>query len=104
MSVEVLKKEFVPKYLSDGEPKFYRFLILLALNELILSEKGVIKTASPEIRFLEYYNQFIILYRREGEQVYLDMARIFRKAAHKIYRALLKKNIVEKNTKFLNLV
>lgn len=104
MSVEALKKEFVPKYLAAGEPKFYRFLLFYALNKLIYIESGTYKGTSPELEFMEYYNRFIILYRREGEEVYLDLARVFRRAAHKIYRAMLKKNMTERNPKFLNLV
>ena len=104
MSVEALKKEFVPKYLAAGEPKFYRFLLLYALNKLIYIEKGSFKGISPETEFLDYYDQFIILYRREGEEIYLDLARVFRRAGHKIYRIMLKKKMTEYNPRFLNLV
>jgi hypothetical protein len=104
MSVDGLKKEFVPKYQAVGEPKFYRFLLLYALNKLIYIEKGSFKGVSPETEFLDYYDQFIILYRREGEEIYLDLGRVFRRAAHKIYRIMLKKKMIEKNPRFLNLV
>jgi len=104
MSAEALKKQFVPKYLATGELKFYRFLLLYALNKLIHIEKGSFKGKTPELEFLDYYDQFIFLYRREGEEVYLDLARVFRKAAHKVYRVMLKKNMTERNVKFLNLV
>lgn len=104
MSVEAIKKEFVPKYLAAGEPKFYRLLLLYALNKLIHIEKGSFKGKSPEMEFLDVYDQFIILYRREGEEVYLDLARVFRKAAHKVYRVMLKKKMTPKNERFLNLV
>ncbi len=104
MSVEAIKKEFVPKYLAAGEHKFYRLLLLYALNKLIYIEKGSFKGKSPELEFLDVYDQFIILYRREGEEVYLDLARVFRKAAHKVYRVMIKKKMTEKNERFLNLV
>jgi hypothetical protein len=104
MSVDGLKKEFVPKYLAVGEQKFYNFLLTYALNKLISIEKGSYTGESPELEFLDYYERFMILYRREGEDVCLDLARVFRKAAHKIYRVLLKKNKTERNLKFLNLV
>lgn len=104
MSVEGLKKEFVPKYLAAGELKFYRFLLLYALNKLIHMDKGSLKGKSPELEFLDYYDQFIILYRREGEEIYLDLARVFRKTGHKVYRVMLKKKMTEKNSRFLNLV
>ncbi len=104
MSAEALKKEFVPKYLAAGESKFYRLLTVYGVKKMMEIEKGTYKGISPELHFLESYNQFIILYRREGEEVYLALARVFRRAAHKIYRLMLKKNMTEKNTKFLNLV
>jgi hypothetical protein len=104
MSVDVLKETFIPKYLATGEEKFYRFLLLYALNKLIAIEKGVYNGEIPNLEFLDYYNRFIILYRRENEEVYLQVARIFRKAGHKIYRIMLKKNMTEINPKFLNLV
>jgi hypothetical protein len=107
MSVEALKKDFVPKYLAAGEEKFYRFLLLFALNKLIFINKvgkDSFKGESPELEFLDYYDQFIILYRREGEEIYLDLARVFRKAGHKVYRVMLKKKMTERNNRFLNLV
>lgn len=104
MSVEALKKEFAPKYLAGGKLKFYRFLLLYALNKLICIEKQTYKGVSPELEFMECYNQSITLYRREGESIYLDLSCVFRKAGHKIYRTMLKKKMIEKNSKFLNLV
>lgn len=104
MSPDSLKKEFVSKYLAVGEQKFYRFLLVYALNKLVLIEKEVSLDMTPDLEFLEYHNRFIILYRREGEEVYLQVARIFRKAAHRIYRIMLKKDMTAPNAKFLNLV
>lgn len=103
MSAEGLKKGFVPRYLAAGELRFYRFLLVYALNKLIRIEKDSFKGRSPELEFLDIYDEFIILYRREGEEIYLDLARVFRKAAHKVYRVMLKKNMTEKNSRFLNL-
>lgn len=104
MSAEALKEKFVPKYLTIGDSKFYRFLLFYAMNKLVYTVKGTYKGISPELEFLNYYDQFIILYRREGEEIYLDIARSFRRAAHKIYRVMLKKNMTVRNPKFLNLI
>lgn len=104
MSENILKQEFVPKYLASGEEKFYKFLLVYALNKLIAIEKKLYKGISPDLELLDYHDQFIILYRREGEGVYLHLAKCFRKAAHKIYRAMLKKDMITRNSKFLNLV
>ena len=104
MSADVLKQEFVPRYLSAGEQKFYRFLLTYALNKLVLIEKKVYEGLDPHLEFLDYYDRFIILYRREGDEVYLEVARVLRKAAHKIYRIMLRKDMTTSNAKFLNLV
>ena len=100
-----LKKEFIPKYLAAGEQRFYRFLLLYGLNKLVMIEKGTFRGITPEAQLLRCHDEFVILYKREGEQVYLDLARIFRRAAHKIYRIMLKKKMTEPNPeKFLTLV
>ena|ERR1700686_957650 len=104
MSVDVLKQEFVPKYLASGEQKFYRFLLVYGLNKLIAFERGVYKGEMPNLEFLEFHDRFIVLYRREGEEIYLKVARLFRKAANKLYRVMLKKKMTDINPKFLNLV
>ena len=104
MSAEVLKKEFVSKYLEAGEQKFYRFLITYALNKLILIKNESYKGISPDLEYLAYYDKFMILYRREGDEVYLSIAKMIRKAGHRIYRIMLKKNMTSINPKFLNLV
>jgi hypothetical protein len=104
MGTDVLKQEFLPKYLANGEHKFYRFLLIYALNKLIAIENGIYKGETPNLEFLNYHDKFIILYKREGDEVYLQLARMLRKAGHKIYRIMLKKNMTEINHKFLNLV
>jgi hypothetical protein len=104
MNIEIVKQEIVPKYISSGEQKFYRSIIFLALQKLIATEKGIYNGTPPHLEYLEYHETFLILYRREGDDVYLQIARMLRKAAHKIYRIMLKKNMTVFNSKFLNLV
>jgi len=104
MTVDVLKQEFVPKYLASGDQKFYQFLLVYALKKLVATEKGTYNGVAPDLELLDYHDKFIILYRREGEEVYLNLARCFRKAAHKIYRVMLKKKMTVRNSRFLNLV
>jgi hypothetical protein len=104
MAVDGLKAEFVSRYQALGELKFYAFLLTYAMNKLVSIERGTYNGESPELEFLDYQERFMILYRREGEDVCLDLARIFRKASHKIYRVLLRNNRTVRNNKFLNLV
>lgn len=104
MGIDSIKQDFLPKYIAIGELKFYQFLIFYALNKMIVIQKESYKGITPDLEFLEYHDASVILYRREGDEVYLKLARCFRKAAHKIYRAMLKKNMIDRNVKFLNLV
>lgn len=104
MTADTLKKQFLPKYLSSGEERFYNFLLFYAVSKLSAIDKKEYKGIPPHLEFLEYYDQFIILYRREGDEIYLNIAKVFRKAAHKMYRIMLKKQFTPRNNKFLNLV
>ena len=56
------------------------------------------------VEYIKKHDEFITLFRREGNSEYLNIARIFRKAGHKIYRLMLKRGITQKNNKFLNVV
>ena len=103
MIAEALKKEYIPKY-YDGESKFYRHLLFSALYKLVLIGKNDYKGMTPELEYIDCYGAFIILYRQEGDDSYLQMARLFRKAAHKVYRIMLRKKMTSYNPKFLNLV
>jgi hypothetical protein len=99
-----LKDSFVPKYLAVGDEKFYHHLIMIAMLKVILIKQGTYKETSPEILFLDLYDQFLLLYRREGEETFLKIAKVFRRAAHKMYRVLLKQNLCQYNSKFLNII
>ncbi len=103
MNHDFLKKEFLSKYLSLGRDKFYKSLLFYAIKKILSSQQQE-DAISANLELLEYYDQFIILYRRDGDQNYLEVAKLLRKAAHKIYRIMLKKNLTPRNDKFLNLV
>jgi hypothetical protein len=104
MNLDLLKKELLPKFLQDGDVKFYRSLLILALNKLVLLSQDNYKGTLPNLELLDYHDQFIILYRREGDEVYLTVAKVFRRAAHKIYRIMLKKKMCNTDKRFLNLL
>ncbi|HWZ21746.1 MAG TPA: hypothetical protein VNW06_03785, partial [Cytophagaceae bacterium] len=80
MSGDILKSEFVDKYHSVGQQKFYRFLLCYAINKLIKIRDGEYKGATPEVEFLAYSDRFLFLYRRESDEEYLELSKIFRKA------------------------
>jgi hypothetical protein len=102
MQSDNIKKLFINKYSTVGEEKFYKFLITYALNRIV--ETSPKDNYNPAMELMDYYDMFLKLYRREGEDIYMDLARQFRRAGHKIYRVILKKGLTEKNAKFLNLV
>jgi hypothetical protein len=99
-----LKESFVPKYLAVGDEKFYHHLIMIAMLKVILIKQGNYKETSPEILFLDLHDQFLLLYRREGDETFLQVAKVFRRAAHKMYRVLLKQKLCSYNSQFLNIV
>jgi hypothetical protein len=102
MIPEEEKKIFVSKYSTIGDEKFYRFLLDYAFNKIEENKDEI--DFHPELELLDYHDIFIFLYRKENEPVYLEIAKLFRKAAHKIYYSMLKKNLCSTNQKFLNLV
>jgi hypothetical protein len=104
MSVDGLKDDFVPKFITNGEDKFYRSLLFLAINKLALIKEGLYKGALPHLEYLDYCDRFLILHRREGDEIYLRIAKMLRRAAHRIYRIMLKAKMASYNDKFLNLV
>jgi hypothetical protein len=59
---------------------------------------------SPEIELLEQAEHFLRLYRKDGDGFYLDISRALRKAGHKVYRLMRKKNLITKNARFLQAV
>jgi hypothetical protein len=96
-------KEFLTRYLKDGNERFYRFLLSEAIDKLVRIEAGL-EAASPEIDLLAFAERFTQLYRKEGNTSYLELSRLFRKAGHKVYRLMLKKSLTHKNPKFLQAV
>lgn len=111
MIPEEAKKLFITKYSSFGNDKFYKFLLNYAVNRIVSNEeikkdnpKADIAGVSPEAELMDYHDRFLLLHRRENETVYLDIAKLFRKAGHKIYRIMLKKEMIDKSNRFLNLV
>lgn len=105
-SNNAFKTEYLDKYYAVGEQKFYRFLLCTAISKILKIKSGEYKgnQSTPDVELLEYAERFLILYRRDGEEIYLSVSKTLRRAAHRIYRLLLKKDMVVKNSKFLNLV
>jgi hypothetical protein len=96
-------KQLTDRYQKDGNERFYRYLLGSAVERLVRIQAGLDAT-SPEIELLEQAEHFLRLYRKEGVDCYLDISRLLRKAGHKVYRLMLKKNLTPKNARFLQVV
>jgi len=100
MNEQALKQQFSDTYKAIGSDSFYKFLISRSIE--VLKEDSKKKV---HLELLQYYDHFLVFYRRESEIIYLEMCKIFRKAAHFIYRYMLNNKILQhKNNKFLQLV
>ena len=96
-----VKKLFLTKYSQIGDEKFYQFLVEYATNRL---NKGELQHPTPENELISYHDKFLSLYRKEENIDYLEMAKLCRKAAHKVYKMMLEVGLTQQNNKFLNLV
>lgn len=103
MTEDLSKSEFYKKYAYVGEAKFYRFLLCYGVNKIVKVEKDE-TFISPEIELLELSNKFLFSYRRQSNLEFLEISKLLRKAANKIYRMMLKKDLTNHNNKFFNLV
>ena len=92
------------QYLELGERKFYNKIMLLALDRVDLISNNLYKGTYPHIEYIKVYDKLYLLYKQEGDDIFLNIAKLFRKASNKIYRTLLKKKLIEKNNKFFNLI
>lgn len=104
MDIKKLKTEFLPKYKTLGENKFYELLLSLAMKKVNILNAHDKKRQYPDQELLVCYEQFLHIYRRENDIIFLEIAKIFRRAAHTIYRVMLSKKLTARNAKFLNLV
>ena len=98
------KTDYIGQYNTIGEQKFYLLLVSEAMSKVNKMRIKDYKGRSPELELIECSEKFLSLYRKDKEELYLDMQRIFRRAAHSVYRKMLKLKMITKNPKFLNLV
>lgn len=98
------KTDFVAMFHTVGEERFYRSLLSEAVSILIKIKDGNYKGISPEIELLNGSERFLQLFRRGNEAVHLELARLFRRAGHRVYRIMRKSNMIAMSNRFLNLV
>jgi hypothetical protein len=100
-----VKNTLSQEYLKGGENYLSKKLLVSAIKQIsLLIEQGSNSKNFPDTELLNISQNFLQLYREEGDDHYLEISKICRKVAHRVYRVLLKKHLVKKNNKFLNLV
>lgn len=99
-----VKKQFLERFREMGSLNFFQFLLVSAMKDLVEMEKETHVGAFPNAKLMNMHDEFLKIHRKEGEETFLEMAKVCRKAAHKVYRLMLKKNMIEKDRKFLTLV
>lgn len=103
MVIKKLPDEICQDYIAmlkrHGEEGLYRRTV--GAGFLILT-----KIENPDLEVLDYSDAFFILYRRTGEDMYFSIGKVLRRAAHTIYRELLRQNKNKKPNfnRFLNAV
>lgn len=102
---EFTKNEIISTFLNLGEDRLYKDLLVQSVNRIILfMENPESQQAPPDKELLFLYESFLSLYRKDGEDHYLKISSVIRRAAHKIHRLLLKKHLVKNDENFLSLV
>lgn len=99
------------KKLSDTELKTYQDMLFVH-GEIGLYRRavgsGIMRYASnikkPEVELLDLSEAFFIANRRGEDQALFTIGKVLRRAAHTLYRKLLKENNGEINIRFLNVV
>lgn len=102
--VKQAHKADLERFYMIGEERFYRTILSDALPKIVKIRDGEYKGSSPEIDLLNTSDKFLQLARRGEEGAFLDLSRLYRKAAHRIYRVMLQMNMTNKNQRFLNVV
>lgn len=92
-------RKFLHKYSMVGDEKFYNFLVKFSLDQRSIPDER-----SSALKLMDYHAVFLKLYRKEGDEIYADIARVFRKAAHKVFRVLCRRGLESRNNIFLYLL
>lgn len=97
LSEEVCKK-YLLKLKNYGEEGLYRRIVGEAFIKLD-------KQSNPPQLILDYSNAFFQLFRRTGQEEFFIIGKVLRRAAHVIYRELVRQNKTKVDYKrFLNVI
>lgn len=104
MVSNTILQKFLDHFEQCGEIKFYKTILFEAVKQVIVLKTDKECIATPHLDLINLYDAFLSKYRSDGKEQYLIVARIFRKVAHKIYRIMIKDNLINNHPKFLNVV
>lgn len=96
-----LRSLFLEKFIIVGDHDFYIFLIEYGFQRINSYQANEL---SPEKELMNLYFTFLDYYRAEENEYYFSIAKHCRRAAHAIYREMIRQEVVEYNPGFLNLV
>lgn len=99
------------KKITDSQLKTYQDMLTDHGEEGLYRRavgSGIMRYASniknPELELLDISDAFFIANRRDEDQALFTIGKILRRAAHTLYRKLLKEKQGEVNFRFLNVV
>lgn len=92
------KKSILTLYKSIGNNKLYKVLISTGIYEIANGSIDI------DDKYLDFYKSHLALYRRGEDEDNLSISKIYRRAAHKLNRILIKIGKKPKSAKFLRLV
>jgi hypothetical protein len=91
-------EEYIKLFDKKGEIGLYKWAVGEGVVSLSVCE-------SPDVMFLDLAEYFFALSRSTGNKKYFVVGKIFRKAAHKLYRVLfILKPDHQINSRFLNII
>ena len=96
---EDICNNYVAMLKEHGENGLYRRAIGAGFLRLA-------KNNNPDLEILDYADAFFSLYRRTGDDSYFSIGKALRRAAHAVYRELMRQNKDKKPNyqRFLNVV
>lgn len=96
---QTLCQDYVTMLKKYGEEGLYRRTIGAGFLRLA-------KIEDPDVEIMDYSDSFFALYRRTGEEEYFSIGKALRRAAHAIYRELMRQNKNKKPDfqRFLNAI
>ena len=93
-----LANEYIDLLSKIGEEGLYQ-------RTLGVVNQPELKVENPDIEILDFSEAFVSKYRSTGQEEFLTIGKILRRAAHKIYRTLLEKDKTKKpSPRFLTLI